>query len=332
VIDRFTYSVVDDRGGVSASNTALVVVVATPVPDPDPTNAPPTANDDTATTSRGVPVTIDVLANDSDPDADDLAVSGTTTPGHGTVRVSAGAVTYTPDDGFTGQDTFTYAISDGRGGTDLATVSVTVTPPPNRPPDAVDDEATTGRDLPVTVDVLGNDTDADQDELTVTGAGTPGNGTAVVNADGTITYTPDDGFTGQDTLTYTVSDGRGGTATATVRVIVQQDLTVQVLAVDRVDLGEGDVWFVTVAVDGLESGGATLRATSDPPGARVIGNDCQALLTTGCRVTPGRHEFEIQLQAPVGTTLTFEVDPDDQTEDFDAGNNMGSETLVEPVE
>jgi hypothetical protein len=88
-------------------------------------NCPPVAVDDTATTVNGFPTTINVLANDSDPDGDPLTVTGVTDPPNGTaVNNGDGTVTYTPDCGFFGIDTFDYTISDGQGGSDTGTVTV----------------------------------------------------------------------------------------------------------------------------------------------------------------------------------------------------------------
>lgn len=90
-------------------------------------NCPPVAEDDAAATIAGSPVTVDVLANDSDPDGDTLTVTGNTDPANGSVVDNGdGTFTYTPNNGFTGDDTFTYTISDGNGGTDTATVTITV--------------------------------------------------------------------------------------------------------------------------------------------------------------------------------------------------------------
>ncbi|HSK31819.1 MAG TPA: Ig-like domain-containing protein, partial [Candidatus Limnocylindria bacterium] len=93
-----------------------------------PVNTAPVANDDTAGTQQGAPVTIKVLANDSDGDGDTLAVASVGKAAHGTVKLNADstAATYTPAAGFTGNDSFTYAVSDGRGGTDTAHVTVNV--------------------------------------------------------------------------------------------------------------------------------------------------------------------------------------------------------------
>ena len=92
------------------------------------TNRAPVAGDDTATTTAGSAVSIAVLGNDSDPDGDTLTISAVSDPPKGTATINAAktAITYTPDSGFSGTDSFSYTASDGHGGTDTATVSVTV--------------------------------------------------------------------------------------------------------------------------------------------------------------------------------------------------------------
>ena len=91
---------------------------------------------------------------------------------------------------------------------------------PNRAPTANDDDASTTEGTAVTIDVLRNDTDPDGDALSVTGATNGENGTTVVNAGTTVTYTPNGDFTGPDSFTYDISDGNGHTASATVTVTV----------------------------------------------------------------------------------------------------------------
>uniref|UniRef100_UPI002638FEED Ig-like domain-containing protein n=1 Tax=uncultured Christiangramia sp. TaxID=503836 RepID=UPI002638FEED len=205
--DTFSYTITNGECG---NLTATVTITINPV------NDAPVAVDDSATTSEDTPVQIEVLNNDSDPDGDELTVTEVTQPGNGTAVINTdGTVTYTPNENFNGTDTFTYTISDGNGGTDTATVTVTIGAE-NDAPVAVDDSATTSEDTPVQIDVLDNDSDPDGDELTITEVTQPGNGIAVINTDGTVTYTPNENFNGTDTFTYTISDGNGGTDTATV--------------------------------------------------------------------------------------------------------------------
>jgi uncharacterized repeat protein (TIGR01451 family) len=100
----------------------------------------------------------------------------------------------------------------------------------NDPPVAVDDSETTLEDSPVTIDVLANDSDADGDTLIVTSVTDPPNGTAVLEADNTVTYTPDTNFNGTDSFTYTISDGNGGSDTATVTVTVLRRMTMTLVS------------------------------------------------------------------------------------------------------
>jgi Ca2+-binding RTX toxin-like protein len=199
----------------------------TPPPDDSPTaNNAPTAMDDVASVLEDQMVQIAVLGNDADADGDPLTVISAGSGTNGTTIVNAdGTVTYKPDVGFSGMDSFSYTVSDGNGGSDTATVAVTVQPAENSAanaaPTAMDDVGSVLEDQMVQIAVLGNDTDPDGDALAVTSAASGANGTTVVNADGTITYTPNAGFSGTDSFSYTVDDGKGGSDTATVAVTVQ---------------------------------------------------------------------------------------------------------------
>jgi fibronectin type 3 domain-containing protein len=186
-------------------------------------NSPPVAADDTATTPQGQAVTVNVTANDTDPDGDALTVTSVTQPAGGSAAiVSASSVRYTPNSGFHGTDAFNYTISDGRGGTASATVTVTVVAAPNQPPTANPVTATTEQGQAVTVNVTINDSDPDGDPLTVTAVTQPANGSAAIVSASSVRYTPAAGFHGTDGFNYTISDGHGGTATASVTVTVLQ--------------------------------------------------------------------------------------------------------------
>ena len=92
--------------------------------------------------------------------------------------------------------------------------------PPNAPPDAVNDEFEGAFNQPIDGAVLGNDSDPDGDPLSVIDNTQPASGSVVMNPDGTFTYTPEPGFSGEDSFTYTISDGNGGYDQATVHITV----------------------------------------------------------------------------------------------------------------
>ncbi|ERN40551.1 peptidyl-prolyl cis-trans isomerase (rotamase) - cyclophilin family [Rubidibacter lacunae KORDI 51-2] len=200
-----------DLLGNTAEDTFSVTVAD--VPDP------PTAIDDSVTTAGNQSVTIDVLANDTDVDSTDLTPSVTDAPDNGTAAVENGAIVYTPAAGFSGTDSFTYTVSDGELTSNVANVTVEVDPVSLLPPEAAEDTGSTNEDAAVTVDVLANDSDPDGDALSVESATQGRNGSVTINADGTVTYTPNANFNGSDSFEYTVTDG-GLTATATVTVAI----------------------------------------------------------------------------------------------------------------
>jgi hypothetical protein len=97
-------------------------------------NDAPVAGDDTVTVDEGAGATaLDLLGNDTDAEGDDLAIDAAGPAGHGTVQLAGGTVTYRPAAGFAGADAFSYTLSDGHGGTDLASVTVTVRRDTTRP-------------------------------------------------------------------------------------------------------------------------------------------------------------------------------------------------------
>ncbi|MCH2181060.1 MAG: S8 family serine peptidase [Mariniblastus sp.] len=115
--DSFNYTINDGNGN---TDTATVFVTINAV------NDSPVANDDQANTDEDVPVDVNVLANDSDIDGDSLFISSLSQPSNGSVVDNGdGTVTYTPNSGYFGSDSFTYTVSDGDL-TDTATVNLSV--------------------------------------------------------------------------------------------------------------------------------------------------------------------------------------------------------------
>ena len=228
-VPDITYTIDDGRGASNSTAIATLTIVVTPVAD---------VADDTATTRPSMPVTIPVLANDSFEGTP--VVTGTTPPSNGTLTINAdNTITYTPNPGFFGADSYTYMVTSG-GVTETATVTVTVV---STPPLARDDVRTTPEDTPVRGNVLigtgGDmaDSDADNDPLTVTGfivggvsyipgqtATIAGVGSLTLNADGSYTFTPVPDWNGSvPVVSYVVSDGTGAsnsTAIATLTIVV----------------------------------------------------------------------------------------------------------------
>lgn len=211
--DSFTYVVCDD-GIPTLCDTADVTISVIPVTED---NDPPVANPDAYVTLEDVPISGNILVNDDDPDGDNiiLNVNPLTGPSNGSVTVSpTGAITYTPNPGFIGQDSFTYEICDD--GTpvlcDTTTVTIIVTPdysgPSNDPPFAGDDAALTPMDVPVSGQLLTNDFDPNGDNIIIntTQISGPTNGSVVINSNGTYTYTPNPGYIGPDQFVYEICD------------------------------------------------------------------------------------------------------------------------------
>ncbi len=196
------------------------------------TNRIPVATGDSYATAEDtplvVPAAMGLLATGTDADGDALTVTLASGPAHGVVSVNLdGSFTYIPAADYSGTDSFTYTVSDGRGGAALGTVDLTVTAV-NDAPTANDDRYTTRVNLivltvPLTVTtpgVLANDTDADRDPLTAQLLTSPANGLLSYNADGSFTYTAVLNFAGSDSFTYRVFDGTVWSAPATVFITV----------------------------------------------------------------------------------------------------------------
>ena len=135
--DLFTYKVSD---GKVVTDAATVTVIVTSV------NDPPVAMGDSTTTDEDRAIVIRVLDNDTDVDGDSLSVIAVGTPSNGTAVIKSGSattITYTPNAGFHGSDSFTYVASDGNGGTDTGTVTVTAVDdePANRSPRSLSEDS-----------------------------------------------------------------------------------------------------------------------------------------------------------------------------------------------
>ena len=292
-VPTVVYTLSDGNGG---TDTATLIITVTPVSET------PSVVDDSATTAEDTPVTIDVLNND-DPGSEGpltiTEINGTpisvgspvtlTDPVTGLpigeVSLNNGGTPLDPTDdvlvfdpvpGFTGPVDFTYTVEDQLGNPLEGTVTVDVTPGPNNPPLADDDSTVTPINTPVSVDVLGNDSDPDSDPLTITEVnGTPiteggpaipvPNGTVAL-VGGELVFTPTPGYTGPADFDYTVEDPTGATDSATVTINVGQANQPPVALPDTNTTNEETTLNVTAANGVIQSSGVPGGLDSDPNG------------------------------------------------------------------
>ncbi len=214
--DHFSYQVSD---GV-LSDTALVTITIAAV------NDGPVAFDDTASTKEDEAVSISVLSNDTDVDDINLSLTAVSPAQSGTTSISGQQVVYSPSLNFAGTDSFTYRVSDGVL-SDTASVTVTVNAVNDRPV-AIDDTASTKEDEAVSISVLSNDADVEDDSLSLTAVSPAQSGTTSISGQ-QVVYSPSLNFAGTDSFTYRVSDGvLSDTASVTVTVNAVNDAPVAI--------------------------------------------------------------------------------------------------------
>lgn len=202
---------------------------------------PPVASDGAVTTLEDS--TVNATLNASDPSGLTLTFRVITNPGKGTVVVNAttGSFAYTPDQNANGGDSFTFVANNGGSDSNVATITITITPVSDDPPVAVNDIYTVpGSGLSLTISapscsdpdsnkrgVLCNDTDPDgPTTLTVAtadrGTRTLAHGSLTLNADGSFTYTHNGDTSTSDSFTYRANDGSFNSAPATVTLSINQ--------------------------------------------------------------------------------------------------------------
>ncbi len=215
--DSFTYRASDGSLNSGIATVALNVSVV---------NDTPLAGSDSYSTTEDVTLTVNapgLLANDSDAEGSPLTVTLVTGPAHGALTLNAnGSFTFVPTANYSGPDSFVYRASDGAANSANTTVALTINAV-NDAPVAVNDAYTATEDILLAISapgVLGNDSDADGNTLSVTLLSGPTQGTLTLNANGSFTYRPATNYNGPDSFTYTVSDGTVSSGLATVSLTV----------------------------------------------------------------------------------------------------------------
>jgi VCBS repeat-containing protein len=254
--DSFTYTVSDG----SLTDTATITINVTP------TNDDPVTTGFAASGAEDNDITGQLTY--SDIDGDDVTYSVDIDPANGTVTIdSAGVFTFNPDQDFFGTDSFVYTVDDGNGGTASGTIDILVTPVNDAPvandgTDSLDEDSgsATGTFSYSDVDV--------GDDLTVT-VGTAGNGSVVLESDGSYTYTPDSDFNGTDSFSSTVSDGTlTDTGTITIAVNPVND---DPLATDgSYTTSEDESVTGTLDYTDVDGDVITFTITSDPTNGDVV--------------------------------------------------------------
>ena len=212
--DSFTILISDGKGGTAELKVNTTI---------NPVNDVPILSKTSAITDEDSSVLIDVLSEASDADGDILSITGKTNPLHGVVSIITDEqgkqkLSYTPNANFNGVDQFNYTVSDGKGGIVTKTINVAVNSI-NDNPIASLDNATINEDGQAIIDVLAGASDADGDQLSISGIYGVKNGVADI-VDGKIVYTPNANYNGTTNFNYTISDGNGGFVTKAVNVTV----------------------------------------------------------------------------------------------------------------
>jgi hypothetical protein len=218
--DSFSYTVEDPDGNEAAG--IILILVTHPL-------APPLS----LWTAENTAVSIDAASAAFDRGGDAMSILSVSDGSHGSVALNGdGTVTYTPDTGFTGDDPFTYTVEDGDGNEATNTITVSVADPT---PAALDVNAASDVNTAATIAVMDSTYNPAGPSLSLSSVTQGSHGGVSINGDGTVTYTPNNGFSGTDMFTYTVTDGSSHVATGTV------NLTVGVPAPTEEDVVENDL-------------------------------------------------------------------------------------------
>ncbi|CAN5166050.1 hypothetical protein BH11PSE11_BH11PSE11_18150 [soil metagenome] len=253
---------------------------------------------------------LDVLANDSDPDSEPFRLLSVQSPAHGSATISGNRIAYTPTAGYQGGDLFTYTITDDKGGTATASVTILVSAnaAASTAPIAVNDAFTViGNSTNNLFDVLKNDSDPDGDPIRVTSVKTPAHGIVSISGNG-IAYTPTAGYIGPDSFTYTITDSQGLSATATVNVTVSTPNLAPLARDDESWVIWGQPIRIYVLANDVDPNGDPLTITSIGPvanGKAVINGD--NIIYTSNSTFTGRETFTYTISDGRGLSATATV-------------------------
>ena len=238
-------------------------------------NRAPSANGQSLSTPEDVPIALTLTG--SDPDGDALTYTVVTAPAYGTLSGDAPKLTYTPKQDYSGKDSFTFTVSDGKATSAAATVSITVsavdTVPVNTAPVANAQELSTEEDTPVTITLTGSDPEGDALSFVVATQPSKGSLSKLNQSTGKVTYTPNENYGGQDSFTFTVSDGNDTSEPATVSINVggKNDAPSVVAEIPDQSATEDEVFSLDVGGNFRDADGDTLSYTAALAGGGLPG-------------------------------------------------------------
>lgn len=284
-------------------------------------NDNPFAADDEYSTSEDNALTVSaangLLSNDSDIDDDALSAVAVSSTTNGALSLNAdGSFVYTPDENFNGIDSFTYRATDGRLQSATRTVTLNVAAV-NDASVSVDDEFTidqlTVLELSAANGVLVNDFDVEADTLQAALVDGPQHGRLVLNADGSLTYTPSATFFGEDTFTYQSVDGSDDGSIATVRIVVRQTITAG-------GDGEGDI---VVEESDTRAGDEESESADVDNSTGIVADDA---VDSSVDADPGETSTTLTMVAPTDTSgETSDTTAGVSNDDDDGRSTNGSE-------
>jgi VCBS repeat-containing protein len=261
--DSFTYKAGD--GSANSQPVTVTINVAS-------VNDAPTANADGGfDTPFNTPLLkspAELLANDTDLDGDTLTFVSVQDAVHGTLEMQDGQILFRPETGYSGPASYTYTVSDGKGGFATGTVQIVVgegpPPPENEAPVAQGDAFEVNEDANLFVrgenSLLANDSDPELAELSALLVSGPSNGILQLNANGTFDYKPNENFHGTDSFTYKVNDGELDSEVVTVSIVVKPVNDKPVAVADSAFLQEDGSVDINVLASDTDVDGDTLSA------------------------------------------------------------------------
>lgn len=267
--DLFEFTVND---GTVTSTPATISITVTS------SNDAPVAADDSASTDEDTPMTIPVLTNDNDPDADTLTVQSVTTPAAGSATINAdNTITYIPDADTSGTDLFTYTISDGNGGTDTATVTVTISSENDAPAFTIAlSDVTTPEEVAVTINLNDAVSDAEDADTALTFTVDSSN-TAVVTCTitaGQLTCTPITDQIGTSTITVQVTDTDGASTSDSFTLTVTEVSDAPTFTTTNLpDATAGIPYTAVIEATDIEGDAITFTAAGLPSWLTLTDND-----------------------------------------------------------